>query len=308
MRFWKHALPRTATRKVKRAEVREELIRLLAMSKSSRREGAAVPTGRRTSLALWCHRWTHRFGSGRYHPGDSPDSELGLSSLQLVELRLLIEERGRLEVDADALAACETVNDLVALVDGREVEARDKTEPSPAVDERQMPEFVSDMGRRVIGGAQRALYDKAFNVRVRGREHIPRNEQVLVISNHTSHLDMGLVKYALGDYAPNLAALAATDYFFDTQYKRDFFEPFTTLLPVDRSGSLETSLRHAEKAIHQGRIVLVFPEGTRSVDGNLKPFKQGVGYLQNKSQLSVLPIYLRGTYRAMPKGADPDQT
>ena len=123
-----------------------------------------------------------------------------------------------------------------------------------------------------------------------------------MISNHTSHLDMGLVKYALGDYAPNLAALAATDYFFDTQYKRDFFEPFTNLIPVERSGSLETSLRHAEKAIHQGRIVLVFPEGTRSVDGNLKPFKQGVGYLQNKSQLSVLPIYLRAPIERCPRG------
>ena len=148
MRFWKHALPRTATRKVKRAEVREELIRLLAMSKSSRREGAAVPTGREPAWLYGAIAGLTGLEAVSITPETHLIQELGLSSLQLVELRLLIEERGRLEVDADALAACETVNDLVALVDGREIEARDKTEPSPVVDERRMPEFISDMGRR----------------------------------------------------------------------------------------------------------------------------------------------------------------
>ena len=80
-------------------------------------------------------------------------------------------------------------------------------------------------------------------------------------------------------------------------------EPFTNLIPVERTGSLEASLRHAEEALNRGTIVLVFPEGTRSTNGELQPFKHGVGYLQNKTQLSVLPLYLRGTYRSLPKGS-----
>ncbi len=71
-------------------------------------------------------------------------------------------------------------------------------------------------------------------MRVSGQENIPYNEQVIVISNHCSHLDLGLVKHDLADYAPNLAALAASDYFFDTPYKRDFSEPFTNLVAFDR--------------------------------------------------------------------------
>ena len=52
-----------------------------------------------------------------------------------------------------------------------------------------------------------------------------------------------------------------------------------------------------------GRIVLVFPEGTRSTTGELQPFKHGIGYLQAKTGLSVLPLHLKGTHRAMRKGS-----
>ena len=66
----------------------------------------------------------------------------------------------------------------------------------------QFPEWLSDMGRKGLGQLQHSVYQRAFNVKVKGREHIPRNEQVLIISNHSSHLDMGLVKYALGIMRP----------------------------------------------------------------------------------------------------------
>ena len=145
--------------------------------------------------------------------------DLGLSSLQLVELRLLLEERGGVAIDGERLAACESIGDLVHLVESDEPLVRESSTTIQDDDEGlQFPEWLSDMGRKGLGRLQHSIYQRAFNVKVKGREHIPRNEQVLIISNHSSHLDMGLVKYALGDYAPNLSALAASDYFFDTQY------------------------------------------------------------------------------------------
>ena len=303
MRFWHGELPRTATRKVKRKEVREELIRLIGMSKASRRERGSVPAGREPA---WLYASVAGL-TGQEAVDISPEThliqDLGLSSLQLVELRLLLEERGNIVIDGDALAKAEYVSDLVKLVSGASLVERADEEEAQSDDGIEVPEVVSTLGRRVLGNIQRAAYQKLLNVKVLGREHIPVNDKVIVVSNHCSHLDLGLVKYALGDYAPNLSALAASDYFFDTQYKRDFFEPFTNLIPVERTGSLESSLRHAERAIDQGRVVLVFPEGTRSKSGQLQEFKHGIGYLQSKSRVSVLPLFLRGTHRAMPKGS-----
>ncbi len=301
MKFWRGELPRTATRKVKRAEVREQLIRMLDVSRASRRESGGVPEGREPAWVYAAVAAITDQEAVLISPEQNLTQDLGLGSLQLVELRLLIEEKGGVSLDVKAMEKAETVGELAALAAaGGGIVEEDEGGEDRGLD---IPEPVSAMGRRLLGLGQKWVYDTVFSTKVRGREHIPHNEQVLIISNHCSHLDMALVKYALGDYAPKLSTLAASDYFFDTQYKRDFFEPFTHLIPVERTGSLESSLRNAEKALVDGRKVLIFPEGTRSVSGELQDFKHGIGYLQRKSGLSVLPLFLKGTYRAMPKGS-----
>lgn len=308
VRFWHGELPRTATRKVKRSEVRGELMRLLDMSRATRTEGNAVPEGREPAWLYACIAGLTGSEAVDIEPGTHLIQDLGLSSLQLVELRLLIEERGSVRVSGDDLAKCGTVMDVVSLVQRRKKpgelaigENLDDLDAEPA--EIEVPKPVSALGRKLLGEAQRAVYRRGFKVSVSGREHIPLNDQVIVVANHCSHLDMGLVKYALGSYGDKLSALAASDYFFDTRQKRAYFEEFTNLIPVDRSGSLESSLRMAEQAMRQGRILLVFPEGTRSPSGELQDFKHGVGYLQSRSRLGILPVYLRGTHKALPKGS-----
>ncbi|HEY0841123.1 MAG TPA: 1-acyl-sn-glycerol-3-phosphate acyltransferase, partial [Vulgatibacter sp.] len=136
-----------------------------------------------------------------------------------------------------------------------------------------------------------------------GRAHVPQHANFLVAANHASHLDMGLVKHALGDQGENLVALAATDYFFSNKYRRAFFENFTSLIPMNRHGSLRESLELASKSLKQGRNLLIFPEGTRATDGTLKDFKGSLGYLALTNKVGILPVYLDGTYEALPKGA-----
>ena len=86
------------------------------------------------------------------------------------------------------------------------------------------------------------------------------------------------------------------------EYKDALLSQFTLLLPIDRATTLERSLKPAEDAIAQGYSVLLYPEGTRSTDGELQEFKLGVGYLQRRTGLPVLPLYIKGTHRALPKG------
>ena len=121
--------------------------------------------------------------------------------------------------------------------------------------------------------------------------------------NHASHLDTGLVKKALGrDVADQTVAVAAADYWFDTRVKRAYMNNFTTLVPIERSGSLRTSLRHVTQILKQGYNTLIFPEGTRSVTGEIAEFKPIIGYLALNEKIGILPIYLSGTFEAFPKG------
>jgi long-chain acyl-CoA synthetase len=99
-----------------------------------------------------------------------------------------------------------------------------------------------------------------------------------------------------------MVALAAKDYFFEDPIRKAYFENFTNLVPMERHGSLRESLRLAGEVIREGNILLIFPEGTRSDTGVMIDFKPSLGYLAMANKCGILPMYLAGTYDAMPKG------
>jgi len=101
-----------------------------------------------------------------------------------------------------------------------------------------------------------------------------------------------------------MVALAAADYFFDNKYKRAYMDNFTNTVPIERSGSLRQSLRHARSFLEGGYNALIFPEGGRTLDGVLADFKPIIGYLALSCRVGILPVYLYGTYDALPKGAN----
>lgn len=176
---------------------------------------------------------------------------------------------------------------------------REKEEESTPFD---LPEFVVSAGKKVLRSGQIGLYETFFQTRVYGRAHIPQHTNFLVAANHASHLDMGLVKHALGEQGRNLAALAARDYFFKDRWRRTYFENFTQLIPMDRHGSLRESLDLASRSLKKGNNLLIFPEGTRATDGEIKEFKGSLGYLALTNRVGILPMYLGGTFEALPKG------
>src|SRR5690606_12592770 len=127
-------------------------------------------------------------------------------------------------------------------------------------DEIEVPEVAARMGRRALGLGMRMTYERLFRTEVSGRGYVPPMGGYIVAANHASHLDMGLVKHALGDQRELLVALAAKDYFFDDPVRRAYFENFTNLVPMERYGSLRESLRLASDVLRAGHILLIFPE------------------------------------------------
>ena len=171
------------------------------------------------------------------------------------------------------------------------------------VDEYPIPPFLAKFGKDLLYEAQMRSYGDFFDVEVYGKANIPYHDpNIIVAANHSSHLDMGLVKYALGDFGNSIRALAAADYFYKNKTRKTYFKNFTNLLPIERSGNLETSLGHAERSLRAGEMLLIFPEGTRSKNGKMQPFKKGIGYLVASQKVNVLPVFIEGTPRALPKG------
>jgi long-chain acyl-CoA synthetase len=309
-RFWPTDLPRTATRKIQRTQVKLELLRLLEVSKETRRV-ASQHTHQSLHLSPQ-QKWLYSAISAltdtevdRMTPTTHIISDLGLSSLQRVELRMMIEDRLGTPLESELFMGADTLDQLQKLLEGKAIINADQnttTDDNERPLWQRLPSPVKGLGQKTIDLGRGVAFNTLFKIKVKGREHIPFNQQSIVIANHTSHLDLGLIKEALNSYGDELCALAAQDYFFDDEYKDALLSQFTRILPVDRTAPLERSLKAAEDAIAQGYNVLIYPEGTRSGDGELIDFKLGVGYLQRKTKLPILPLYLKGTYRAFPKG------
>ena len=311
LRFWDGELPRTSTRKVKRKQVVEEFKRIerIAASGEKARE-KVVSTG---GVSDWLYPIIAEVVNrplSEVRPEARLTGDLGFDSLMLTELSVALEQAGVPLPTVNDLTQVNTVDDLRKLIvaSGKRpaVEARAKeiSEDNKRSEDMEIPVpgVVANLGRQLLTFGQKVLYGGMFDVKVTGMQFVPQNRNFLVIANHASHLDAGLIRTVLEEQGQKLVALAARDYFFDTPLKRAYFENFTDLIPMDRHGSLRESLRLAGESLRMGYNLLIFPEGTRSVTGELLEFKPTLGYLALTYEVDVLPLYLKGTYEALPKG------
>jgi len=241
------------------------------------------------------------------HLGNRFD-ELGFDSLMYAELGSALENAGIALPESVDITALGTVADLhEAVARGPVATARERAR-GPGADaaadgELRVPSIVSATGKRGLALAQRLFYERVLRTTVAGANHVPSHTNFIVAANHSSHLDMGVVKVALGEAGRNIASLAAADYFFRNKYRRAYFEQFTNLVPMERTGSIRKSMDTAEKVLRRGRSMVVFPEGTRSLTGSMADFLPSLGYLALRAEVGILPVHITGTYEALPKGA-----
>ncbi|CAN5253879.1 hypothetical protein BH10ACI1_BH10ACI1_10160 [soil metagenome] len=299
-------LPRTATRKVKRPEVVEMLQNLEAKSKNKTRITA---DSKGDDTALWIRKIVASVSNRPLSDIALEEklADLGFDSLMFVELQGAVEDAGGRVPSPDTLNEVQSVRELLTAV--QRVDKSKKLADEPKISEKKddeeihVPSIIRRVGNSLVDFAQDKLYDNVLHTKIEGESNVPPHTNFIVAPNHSSHLDTGLVKKALGkETAEQTVAVAAADYWFDTKYKRAYMNNFTTLVPIERTGSLRQSLRHVTRILNEGYNALIFPEGGRQLSGEIAEFKPIIGYLALNQKIGILPIYLWGTYEAFPKG------
>ncbi len=137
-----------------------------------------------------------------------------------------------------------------------------------------------------------------------GQEYLRTNRSLVIVANHASHVDTICLLAALPLGKLHCAfPAAASDYFFKSVPRTWLAAVVVNALPFARLTSVRQSLALCgELLANPGNILIIFPEGTRSITGATQDFKSGVGALVAGRDVSVLPCYLEGTFRAWPKG------
>jgi 1-acyl-sn-glycerol-3-phosphate acyltransferase len=140
--------------------------------------------------------------------------------------------------------------------------------------------------------------------KVEGREWVRELERpVIFAANHSSHADTSLILHALTDSArDDTVVAAAADYWFKRPLLGNVVSLFLNTFPFSRTGGAQAQLHSSSQLLKSGWNLVLFPEGSRSVDGRIQEFKPGVGFLAKETGTPVVPMHIRGAYQVMPRG------
>jgi 1-acyl-sn-glycerol-3-phosphate acyltransferase len=132
---------------------------------------------------------------------------------------------------------------------------------------------------------------------VSGREHVPEAGGVLLVANHTSYSDPPIV----GAACPRPVHFMAKAELFDMPVLGGFIRR-THAFPVQRGTADRSALRRGVRLLDEGKVLLIFPEGTRSHDGRLKEFEIGAAFMALSAHAQVVPMAILGSDRFLPRG------
>jgi long-chain acyl-CoA synthetase len=306
--IWFEPLPRTTTGKMKRHEI-ERRVRA-----GRRRPGEAAAHVDDASLsplvnaALEIIRGRARGRAVRLDA--NLELDLGLDSMERVELLTELEQRFSVRVPQDKLHEIFTVEQLI---DGLPAAAGN---PAGAAVEESWAALL----RSTASGdaAARALLDRRpfaapllFMVGktlrlffgpgiVHGRHNLPAKGPYIISPNHQGYLDPVIVCSALPYRVfKNLFFVGAADY-FETPLTK-WLARKINLLPVDPDANLVSAMQTSAFGLEHGKILMLFPEGERSIDGTVKRFKKGAPILAQHLGVPIVPVAIRGAYELWPR-------
>jgi long-chain acyl-CoA synthetase len=318
-------LPRTeGTRKLKRRELQRWAS---GQQAGGSRPQAAAGRGTQSVTSV-----IERFAPGRTISSKTTIDELGLSSLERVELMMALEESLQVTIDEGRFAAAATVADLEELSrPGRPLpEATGSIAAANEAGQRRagqsgepidFPTWNRSWAARALRRASLPTWilpvGKPFVIlEVRGLEHLRElRTPVIFAANHQSHLDTPMILQALPArwryrVAPAMAKEFFKAHFFPDQYGKTarltnsinyylaaaFFNAFP--LPQRETGTRQT-LRYIGELIGEGYSVLIFPEGRRTENGEIGRFQPGVGMIAARLEVPVVPVRLEGLDRIL---------
>ena len=150
------------------------------------------------------------------------------------------------------------------------------------------------------------MIDYYARTRVVGGEVFERlSHPVVFVANHSSHLDTPTILRALpAKWRNRTAVAAAADYFYNKRWKANGVALLFNTVPLGRQGGGlgNGATDHVDRLIDEGWNLVMFPEGTRSRDGQIGKVRSGAAVIAAQHGIDIVPIYLNGTHTAMPPG------
>ncbi len=307
-------LPRNVLRKVKRFEVKQKYLEQKTdIPKTEQSDSAEGTTDVARAIITYLSGQVHRPVRLESHL----EIDLGIDSLSRVELALGLESLFKIPISDSIIYKAMTVGELIEAISpiirsGPSLEGSYGEKRWSDIVRQPPPESMLAAVRirpRIIDYALiwflKKLFLSAFRglwfLRISGTSALPKRGPVLLCPNHASFFD-GLLVFCSLPFG-----MAIETYFFGLEHI--FRHPIlrwvnklARLVPIDNNRHLNESMRMAYFLLRENKAICIFPEGQRSIDGTIAPFKKGAAILMKESGVPVVPICIIGSHRAWPRG------
>jgi long-chain acyl-CoA synthetase len=323
--IWPEDLPQTTTRKLKRFEIEKRV------SNQARGQMAEAEVAPERPLSADDTAWLEQPEVQRalkiirdstdsapevIHPDDNLELDLGFDSMQRVELLVALEKELGGDVEESRLAEIYSVRELVDTV--RESAAGGKTASTRTQfagwkallhEESTDPEVLAlarpgRFAEHVFYVLSRLIQVFAFDrlrLRVAGLEKLPAHGPFIISSNHQSFVDPVLLSSVLPWPVFRNLFSGGTSEIFGSGPMR-VLARWLRVMVLDPDANLVSAMRAGIFGLRHRRILILYPEGERSVDGTPRTFKKGAAILSIHAQVPIVPVAIEGLYEVWPRG------
>ena len=326
---WTEDLPRTTTRKLKRFEIAAKARERAAADAAAGTGSAAAGRALSEADAAWCAlpevaralEVIAQAGKDKQavHPDANIELQMGLDSMERVELLTRLEEIFGTVVSDEVRQKIYTVRELVQAVLPKEggaaaagVRSGDAwgrllsngpggvPEDDPLLQGLLEPHTAVQVGLFIGARLLRAVGSVLFGLRISGAEHLPREHAFLLSPNHQGFLDMFLLAGALPwRVFRRMFFVGASEYY--TTPLRQRVARAVHVIPVDPDVNLVRAMQAGAFGLRHAKMLVLFPEGERTVDGEIKTFKKGAAILSTHLRVPVVPVAIRGSFEFWPR-------
>lgn len=310
-------LPKTRLGKLKRYEIKA----LYSREKTNKYPGSKAQPKEdlhaNTELESKIIQFLSRELKAKVHINSHLELDLGIDSLSRVELAIGLEKLLNISIPEEAMAETFTVAELAGKITkilhndkGFTPQSSQKSSWSKIiqVSPRQeildkislYPKFTDKLISFILFGLFHLLFKVFWQLKIEGRENLPKNKPFIICPNHSSYLDGFAVAAGVGiQHELNLFFLGYSGYFQHPAIR--WAIKIARLIAIDPAINLTDAMQASAFVLRNKKCLCIFPEGERSVNGELKEFKKGVGILIKETDCLVVPCCIHGSYQAWPR-------